>query len=115
MIIADGTVGRSVAVQIGRVVAWSAGWQPLWRPLLRLALALPFLRSGLTRWDGFLSLSRYGLSVRRAVQAARVRLVSTTCPRRTFLALLVAIAELVLPILLLTGLGTRLAASAFSS
>ena len=26
-------------------------------PLLRVALALPFLRSGLTRWDGFLSLS----------------------------------------------------------
>ncbi len=26
-------------------------------PMLRIALALPFFRSGLTRWDGFLSLS----------------------------------------------------------
>src|SRR3546814_3806710 len=26
-------------------------------PVLRIALALPFFRSGLTRWDGFLSLS----------------------------------------------------------
>ncbi len=26
-------------------------------PVMRIALALPFLRSGLTRWDGFLSLS----------------------------------------------------------
>ena len=26
-------------------------------PLLRIALAVPFLRSGLTKWDGLLSLS----------------------------------------------------------
>lgn len=26
-------------------------------PILRIALALPFFRSGLTRWDGFLSIS----------------------------------------------------------
>lgn len=26
-------------------------------PVVRIALALPFLRSGLTRWDGFLQLS----------------------------------------------------------
>src|SRR5260370_16676302 len=26
-------------------------------PLLRLALAVPFFKSGLTKWDGFLSLS----------------------------------------------------------
>jgi hypothetical protein len=26
-------------------------------PVVRIALALPFLRSGFTRWDGFLSIS----------------------------------------------------------
>src|SRR5712691_13490956 len=26
-------------------------------PLLRIALAVPFFKSGMTRWDGFLSLS----------------------------------------------------------
>ncbi|MGC4011301.1 MAG: DoxX family membrane protein [Pseudomonas sp.] len=79
-------------------------------PVLRLALALPFLRSGLTRWDGFLSVSvatqylfeeQFKLHILGAVY---------DLPTPDTLALLVAIAEILLPALLLLGLATRLAA-----
>jgi putative oxidoreductase len=79
-------------------------------PVLRLALALPFLRSGLTRWDGFLSLSvatqylfeeQFKLHILGSVYGL---------PAPDTLALLVAIAEILLPMLLLIGLATRLAA-----
>ncbi|MDF3931668.1 DoxX family membrane protein [Pseudomonas citronellolis] len=79
-------------------------------PLSRVALALPFLRSGLTRWDGFLSLSvatqylfeeQFKLHILGAVYPL---------PAPDTLALLTACGEIVLPVLLLLGLATRLAA-----
>ncbi len=52
----------SSTLSIDKVVSGLLGWLSsvasfLAQPVLRIALALPFLRSGLTRWDGFLSLS----------------------------------------------------------
>lgn len=79
-------------------------------PVLRVALALPFLRSGLTRWDGFLSVSvgtqylfeeQFKLHFFGGVY---------DLPAPDSLALLVAVAEIVLPVLLLLGLATRFAA-----
>lgn len=78
--------------------------------LLRLALALPFFRSGLTRWDGFLSLSPstaylftedFKLHIFGAVYGFPAPLV---------VAHIVGTAEIVLPILLVLGLGTRFVA-----
>lgn len=79
-------------------------------PLARIALALPFLRSGLTRWDGFLSLSpatRYLFE-----EQFKLHLLgrSYALPAPDELAYVVATAEILLPVLLLIGLGTRLAA-----
>jgi putative oxidoreductase len=103
-------LGRIVAtihqahLQIGMIARWIAP------PVLRIALALPFLRSGLTRWDGFLSLSpgtlflfeeQFRLHIFGGVYALHA-------PDQ--LALLTAIAEIVLPILLIVGLATRFAA-----
>ncbi len=42
---------QDVAEVLGRVALVVAP------PLLRIALAVPFFKSGLTKWDGFLSLS----------------------------------------------------------
>lgn len=79
-------------------------------PMTRIALALPFLRSGLTRWDGFPSLSigtqylfeeRFKLHILGGEYAL---------PAPDQLALVTAVAEVALPILLILGLGTRLAA-----
>ena len=48
--------GLTVALEA--VIAWLACAAELVAPpLLRIALAAPFFKSGLTKWDGFLSLS----------------------------------------------------------
>lgn len=79
-------------------------------PVLRLALALPFLRSGLTRWDGVLSLNPatpflFETSFRLHVFGGVYPL-----PLPDVLAWITALAEIILPGLLLLGLATRPAA-----
>lgn len=79
-------------------------------PVARVALALPFLRSGLTRWDPFPTLSigtryvfenQFKLHLFGAVYAL---------PAPVLLAYVTAVAELLLPALLVLGLATRYAA-----
>lgn len=81
-------------------------------PVLRIALALPFLRSGLTRWDGFPALSPATLYLFEEQFKLHVLGREYGFPAPDHLALLTASAEILLPILLLLGLGTRLAALA---
>ncbi|MGO4285848.1 DoxX family protein [Bosea sp. TAB14] len=79
-------------------------------PVLRIALALPFLRSGLTRWDGFLSLSLGTQFLFEEEFKLHIFGGEYALPAPEQLALLTAIAEIVLPTLLIFGVGTRLAA-----
>lgn len=79
-------------------------------PVMRIALALPFLRSGLTRWDGFPHLSAGTLYLFEDQFALHLFGRTVALPAPDQLAWLTAAAELVLPTLLLLGLGTRLAA-----
>ncbi|WP_250515472.1 DoxX family protein [Caballeronia sp. INDeC2] len=81
-------------------------------PLLRIALALPFLRSGLTRWDGFLSLSAGTVYLFENQFKLHVLGAVIALPAPDVLAFVVGVAEIVLPVLLIAGLGTRLAALA---
>ncbi len=81
-------------------------------PLLRIALALPFFRSGLTRWDGFLSLSAGPLYLFEDQFKLHIFGGTYDFPAPDMSALVVAIAEIVLPSLLVLGLATRLAALA---
>ncbi|MFP6561268.1 DoxX family protein [Paraburkholderia sp. B3] len=86
-----------------------------WRvapPLLRLALALPFLRSGRTRWDGFLSLSPATLYLFENQFKVHLFGAAFGFPAPDTVALFVAVAEITLPILLILGLATRLTALA---
>ncbi|MEK1931504.1 MAG: DoxX family protein [Pararhizobium sp.] len=78
--------------------------------VLRIALALPFLRSGLTRWDGFLSLSPGTRFLFEEQFRLHIFGGEYALPAPDRLALLTAVAEIVLPVLLIVGLGTRLAA-----
>ena len=85
---------------------------PVSLPLLalRLALAVPFLRSDLTKWDGFLQLStgaRYLFE-----EEFRLHILGGLypCPAPIPMAYAAGTAEIVLPILLVLGLGTRFAA-----
>ncbi len=79
-------------------------------PIMRVALALPFLRSGLTRWDPFPTLSE-GTQYLFENQF-KLHLFSATVdpPAPLALAYATALAEIALPVLLILGLATRFAA-----
>ncbi|SDC87486.1 DoxX family protein [Paraburkholderia lycopersici] len=81
-------------------------------PLLRVALALPFLRSGHTRWDGFLSISPATLFLFENQFKLHVFGAAYGFPAPDTVALIVATAEIALPVLLILGLATRFAALA---
>ncbi|CAG1008795.1 MAG: DoxX family protein [Rhizobiaceae bacterium] len=89
-----------------------AGTIPQWLPLLvlRFALAIPFYRSGLTKWDGFLQLS--GGAEFLFAQEFRLHILGGEYPYPFPLvaAHAAGIAEIVLPVLLVLGLFTRLSA-----
>lgn len=81
-------------------------------PVMRVALALPFLRSGLTRWDPFptLSIGTQYLFESQFKLHLFGRLIDLPAPMLT--AYVTAVAEILLPLLLFLGLATRLAALA---
>lgn len=83
---------------------------PLAQLALRFALAIPFFRSGLTRWDGFGQISDSTLYLFR--EEFRLHLFGTEVPypAPALFGHAAGIAELVLPVLLVLGLGTRVAA-----
>ncbi len=77
---------------------------------LRVALAIPFWRSGMTKWDGFLTLSsgaRYLFE-----QEFKLHLLGAAIayPFPLVAAFLAGTGEVVLPVLLVLGLFTRYAA-----
>ncbi|WP_114240770.1 DoxX family protein [Dyella sp. C9] len=76
----------------------------------RIALALPFLRSGRTRWDGFLSISPGTTYLFEDQFKLHVFGHLYAIPAPDQVAFLVGCAEIVLPLLLLAGLATRFAA-----
>jgi putative oxidoreductase len=79
-------------------------------PILRIALAIPFFRSGLTRWDGFLSLSPSAAYLFENMFKVHLFGAAYGFPAPLVVAHLVGSAEIVLPILLVLGLGTRFTA-----
>lgn len=96
---------------VGRIEAMLAAI-PHALPLLvlRIAIAVPFYKSGLTKWDGFLQLSngaRYLFT-----QEFKLHIFGNLVayPYPIAAATLAGIGEIVLPILLVLGLGTRFAA-----
>jgi putative oxidoreductase len=81
-------------------------------PVLRIALAVPFLKSGLTKWDGFLSLSPAASFLFEDEFKLHVFGHAYDFPMPGLLAYLDGIAEIVLPLLLIVGLATRFSALA---
>lgn len=79
-------------------------------PVLRIALALPFLRSGLTRWDMPFHLAPSTLYLFEEEFRLHLFGQAYPFPAPDTVALVTAIAELTLPALLLLGLATRWAA-----
>ncbi len=77
---------------------------------LRFALAVPFFKSGLTKWDGFLDLS--DTTVLLFTEEFKLHLFGAAFdyPFPTLMAWGSSIGEIILPILLALGLFTRFAA-----
>jgi putative oxidoreductase len=76
-------------------------------PLLRVALAVPFLKSGLTRWDMPFHLSPSTLYLFEEEFQLHIFGKAYPFPAPDAAALLTAVAEMTLPTLLLLGLATR--------
>lgn len=78
--------------------------------VLRFALAVPFFQSGLTKWDGFLTLSAGAHFLFEEEFRLHIFGSEIAYPFPTLMATAAGIGEIVLPILLVLGLGTRFAA-----
>ena len=83
---------------------------PLAQPALRIALALPFWRSGMTRWDGWLQLKPTTTFLFEEQFKLHILGGEYPIPMPDQVAFLTGCAEIGLPVLLIFGLGTRLAA-----
>jgi putative oxidoreductase len=81
-------------------------------PVLRIALAVPFFKSGLTKWEGFLSLSPAATFLFEDEFKLHIFGQAYDFPLPTAFAYLDSIAEIVLPVLLVIGLATRFSALA---
>ncbi len=95
---------QDVAEVLGRVALVVAP------PLLRIALAVPFFKSGLTKWDGFLSLSPSAAYLFEEEFKLHIFGDAYDLPVPLAVAHLTGLAEITLPILLVLGLATRFAA-----
>lgn len=93
------------------VIAWLGRIASVVAPaVLRVALAVPFFKSGLTKWDGFLSLSPAAEFLFEDEFKLHIFGQAYDFPVPTLFAFLDGVAEIVLPILLVVGLATRFSA-----
>jgi putative oxidoreductase len=95
---------RSIIGLLTQTALWIAP------PVLRFALAVPFFKSGLTKWSGFLSLSPAATFLFEEQFKLHIFGSVYSMPAPALLALFDGVAEIVLPILLVVGLATRLSA-----
>ena len=92
---------------------WQAGlvwFQALAMLGLRIALGLPFIRSGLNKWDGFLSLSPSTYYLFENEFKLHIFGGAYPFPVPDVMAFLSGMGEVIFPILLFVGLATRFAA-----
>jgi putative oxidoreductase len=78
--------------------------------VLRVALAVPFFRSGLTKWSGFLTLSPAAQYLFESQFQLHLFGRTFPFPAPDLVAYIDAVAEVVLPALLVLGLATRFSA-----
>ena len=78
--------------------------------LMRVALAVPFWRSGILKWDGFLKLSDTAVTLFSDEFMLHLPGGPYHFPAPAVMAFLSGCGEIMFPILLVLGLGTRFAA-----
>ncbi|CAB3631262.1 DoxX family protein [Achromobacter pestifer] len=96
---------------VNGMLLWMAQAACMAAPLfLRVALALPFFKSGLTKWDGFLSLSPAVSFLFQEEFKLHIFGKTYDLPAPDVLALVSGSVEIIFPILLILGLATRFSA-----
>ena len=112
--IADAAPARALTASnpIARLTSALFGLIPAWLPLLilRLTLARPFFASGLTRWDGWFTLSFGTKTLFAEEYKLHIFGSEISFPMPELVATMASTAEIVLPILLAFGFLTRWAA-----
>lgn len=98
------TLVQAMIAWLSRIAYWIAP------PVLRIALAVPFFKSGLTKWDGFLSLSPSAQFLFESEFQLHLFGQAYTMPFPDIMAFADGMAEIALPILLVLGLATRFSA-----
>ncbi|HEY4340469.1 MAG TPA: DoxX family protein [Steroidobacteraceae bacterium] len=109
-----GTAKHSVAVSLVRRGIQLGQWiaQPsVTQLVLRVALAVPFWRSGILKWTGFLRLNDTAVDLFTTEFKLHLPGGPYDYPAPAVMAFLSGCAELGFPILLVVGLGTRFAAT----
>ena len=110
------TTGSNGRRGIGGLVEWAnaairAVAQPsLTQLVLRLAIAVPFWRSGVKKWDGLLQLNDVAVFLFSSEFKLHLPGGPYAFPAPATVAFLSGSAEIIFPILLVLGLGTRFAA-----
>jgi putative oxidoreductase len=110
------TTGSNGRRGIVWLVEWvNAGIRAIAQPsltqlVLRFALALPFWRSGVKKWDGFLQLNDVAVFLFSSEFKLHLPGGPYAFPAPATVAFLSGSAEIIFPILLVLGLGTRFAA-----
>lgn len=100
-------VVRGIRALLDAMAKVAIGIAPL---LLRLALALPFYNSGLTKWSGFLTLSPAASFLFEEEFKLHIFGSTYDLPFPDFLGAFDAVAEVALPALLIVGFATRFSA-----
>jgi putative oxidoreductase len=109
---ADGGLRPRPAGLVDRMNAMVAAIAPpsLAQLALRLALAVPFWRSGVNKWDGFLQLNDVAVLLFTSEFKLHLPGGPYDYPAPAAAAFAAGTAEIVLPLLLVIGLATRLSA-----
>jgi putative oxidoreductase len=99
----------AIADRAVRIIRWIA--QPsLTQMVLRVALAVPFWRSGILKWSGFLQLNDTAIDLFTDEFKLHLPGGPYDFPAPAVMAFVSGSGEIIFPVLLVLGLGTRFAA-----
>lgn len=106
----NGQRGLSALIERGNAVVRAIAQPSLTQLILRIGLAVPFWRSGVNKWDGFLQLNDVAILLFSSEFQLHLPGGPYPFPAPAVMAFAAGSAEILLPILLVLGLATRFAA-----
>ncbi len=106
----NGTPRLGTLIERGNAVVRAIAPPYLTQLVLRFALAVPFWRSGVNKWDGFLQLNDVAILLFTSEFQLHLPGGPYPFPAPAVMAFAAGSAEILLPILLILGLATRFAA-----